>query len=335
MPSENSVEASANPLTMQIPMPDGSVQSFRMEETAVLSTELAAELPDWKSFIGYGIDDKSAVGHFDWNILGFHGYIETDKGIVYIDPYQKGDTKNYLVFYKHEFGKPLEPFVEQEINKSMLETVKPENRTSAPEFSFGMSIRTYKLAIATTGEWSRNAAGFPPGTTPTITPLQIRQAAFAVVMTTVTRLSGIYRRELASTFQLVNPALNNNVTNIIFDDPATDPYDNTAGGMGNDQLGINHTTLLNRVGVMNFDIGHLYGTGGGGVAVAASLCDNNVKGQGYSARDTNTGDPFVVDYVAHEMGHQFGGDHTYNNLDFAQTNPPGPGQGRMLDSCRR
>ncbi len=314
LPLQDSEAARQNPLVMEIPMPDGSIQRFRMEETAVLSPELAAEFPDWKTFTGYGIDDTTAIGQFDWNILGFHGYIETDKGIVYIDPYQKGDTKNYLVFYKHEFGKPLEPFVEQEINKNMLEVVKPENRTFTPEFSFGATVRTYRLAIATTGEWSRNAAG-----TGATTPLQIRQAAFAVVMTTVNRLNGIYLRELASNFTLVNPALNNNQTNIIFDDPATDPYNNTAQtddvSPNVNQLRVNQETLVNRVGVNNFDIGHLFGTGGGGVASSPSLCDNTAKGQGYSARKNNTGDPFVVDYVAHEMGHQFGADHTYNNID--------------------
>ena len=313
LPAENTDAARENPLIMEIPMPDGSVQSFRMEETAVLSPELAAELPEWKTFIGYGIDDKSAIGRFDWNALGFHGYIETDKGVVFIDPYQKGDTENYLVFYKHQFGKPLDDFSEREINESMLKIVKSNDQSFAPQFSFGTSVRTYRLAVATTGEWSRNAAGYNG----TQTPNQIRQAAFAVVVTSVNRLNGIYMRELASQFQLVNPNLSNNQTNIIFDDPATDPYDNTSGGPGNDQLAINHTTLINRVGVNNFDIGHLYGTRGGGVAAASSLCDNSQKGEGYSSRGANTGDPFVVDYVAHEMGHQFGADHTYNNIDTA------------------
>ena len=77
---------------------------------------------------------------------------------------------------------------------------------------------------------------------------------------------------------------------------------------------INNTTLNNRVGMTSFDIGHLFGTGGGGVASSPSLCSSQ-KGEGYSARGTNTGDPFVVDYVAHEVGHQFGADHTYNNSD--------------------
>lgn len=188
----------------------------------------------------------------------------------------------------------------------MSNLVKSEYRTLAPQFSFGANVRTYRLAIATTGEWARNAAG--AGAT---TPQQIRDGALAVVMTAVNRLIGIYTRELASSFQLVNPPTNNNATNIVFDDPATDPYDNSDNTA---QLAINQTTVDTRVGTTNYDIGHLFGTGGGGVASSPSLCSAQ-KAEGYSARDTNTGDPFVVDYVAHEMGHQFGADHTYNNLD--------------------
>ena len=310
LPLQNTEAAQENPLVMEIPMPDGSIQRFRMEETQVLAPHLAAEFPDWKTFTGYGIDNPQAVGQFDWSINGFHGYISTGRDTAIIDPYQKGDTENYLVYNKSDYGASGTEFY-CNVGKTMEKITETDYKTDflpdAPEFTFGARVRTYRIAVATTGEWSRNAANY----TGAETPLTIRQRAFAVVMTTVNRLNGIYTRELASKFTLVNPALNNNVTNIIFDDPATDPYDNTDSTA---QLTINNTTLNNRVGTQNFDIGHLYGTGGGGVATSPSLC-SSVKGEGYSARGTDTGDPFVVDYVAHEIGHQFGANHTYNNVD--------------------
>lgn len=318
LPLQNTYAAQESPLVMEVPMPDGSIQRFRMEETQVLSPELAAEFPDWKTFTGYGIDNPSAVGQFDWNINGFHGYISTGRDTAMIDPYQKGDTENYLVYNKSEYGASGDEFycnVEKTMKKITETDYKTDFLPSAPEFTFGASLRTYRIAVATTGEWSRNAAGY----TDTQTPLQIRQAAFGVVVTTVNRLNGIYTRELASKFQIVNPNLDNEQTNIIFDNPATDPYNNTDQAddtKGNvDQLRVNQETLDNRVGTGQYDIGHLYGTGGGGVASSPSLCNNTVKAQGYSARGTNTGDPFVVDYVAHEIGHQFGASHTYNNAD--------------------
>ena len=327
LPLENSDAVRETPLVMEIPMPDGSLQRFRMEETPVLAPHLAAEFPDWKTFTGYGIDNPQAVGQFDWNINGFHGYISTGRDTAIIDPYQKGDTENYLVYNKSDYGASDGEFycnIEKTMKKISESDYKPDFLPSAPEFTFGGTVRTFRIAIATTGEWSRNAAGVDP-TNPTQTPNQIRAAAFGVVTTTVNRLNGIYLRELASKFTLVNPALNNNVTNIIFDNPAIDPYNNTDQAddtTGNvNQLRVNQETLDNRVGTGQYDIGHLYGTGGGGVAYSPSLCRNgtlgypNAKAGGYSARGNNTGDPFVVDYVAHEIGHQFGASHTYNNSD--------------------
>lgn len=308
LPLENTAAASEKSVVMEIPMPDGTIQRFKMEETPVLSPELAAQYPSWKTFVGYGTDDTKAVGRFDWNALGFHGSVETGKGTVLIDPYQKGDTENYLVFYKHEYGKSGNEF-SCKVNDMMSKIIKSEFQSfapSAPQFSFGATVRTYRLAVATTGEWARNAAGYTDGQ-----PVQTtRDNALAVVVTTVTRLNGIYVRELASTFQLVNPPTNTE-NNIIFDDPATDPYDNTDAVA---QLAVNQTTLDARVTTAGYDIGHLYGTGGGGVASSPSLCSSQ-KAEGYSARGTDTGDPFTVDYVAHEIGHQFGADHTYNNSD--------------------
>ncbi len=310
LPLENTDAARENPLVLEIPMPDGTIARFRVEETPVLAPHLAADFPTWKTFIGYGVDDTGATARFDWNALGFHGYISTAKGIVMIDPYQTGEKQTYLVFYKHDFGKSDVGFYCR-VEEKMSKIIKSESEFFEPatqEFSFGTTVRTYRLAVATTGEWARAAANYDENQTPT----QTRTAALAVITTTVNRLNGIYERELASRFQLVNPTVTDEAANIVFDNPTTDPYNNTDEIP---QLTVNHNTITNRLGTPNFDVGHLYGTGGGGVAQSPSLCSNTQKGKGYSARGTQTGDPFVVDYVAHELGHQFGSDHTYNNID--------------------
>jgi hypothetical protein len=124
-------------------------------------------------------------------------------------------------------------------------------------------------------------------------------------MNAVNRINLIYRRDLSITFTLVSGA------NTVFPDPATDPYDNTDNAA---QLAINQTTLDNTIGGANYDVGHLFGTGGGGIASSPSACSTQ-KAEGYSARVPPTGDSFWVDYVAHEIGHQFAGSHTYNTSE--------------------
>lgn len=308
MPLEFTEASREKNVLMEIPMPDGKLARFRVEDSPVLAPHLAADFPEWKTFHGYGVDDPTASARFDWTSEGFHGYIFTGGGTVYIEPFQKNDTETYIVFYKHEFGRPMDENFSCKVSGQLAKTVESEyNPFGLTQFSNGGTMRTYRIAVATTGEWSRAAQGN------TSTDAQtIRTAALAALTTTINRLDGIFRRELSVTFQLVNPPIANDAANIIFDDPATDPYNNTDSGP---QLDINQTTLLNRVGGGNYDIGHLYGTGGGGVAALGSVCSAEFKAQGYSARDGNLGDPFTVDYVAHEIGHQFGAEHTYNNSD--------------------
>ena len=310
MPLEFTNAPAPEDTIMEVPMPDGTLSRFRIEDSPVLAPHLAADFPTWKTFQGFGIDDPSATARFDWTKAGFHGYIFTDKGTIYIDPFQENDTDNYLVYYKHEYGPSAGGNFNCKTEDSIASMISPEdlNAPTSPTFALGASIRTYRLAVATTGEWARsNTASTDPQT--------IRTAALTALTTSVNRLDGIFRREIAVSLQLVNPPITDNAKNIIFDDPVTDPYDNTdSSNPPNDQLAINQTTIDARVGTANYDVGHLYGTGGGGVASSPSAC-SAAKAQGYSARGGTPGDPFTVDYVAHEIGHQFGGSHTYNNRD--------------------
>lgn len=306
LPLEFTNAARLQNVIIEIPMPDGTLQRFRVEDSPVLADHLASDFPSWRTFQGYGVDDPTATARFDWTKAGFHGYILTDHGTVYIDPVQENDKENYFVYYKHEYGEPAAADFHCGVDDlaSQLAPVAKNSSPDAVQFAYGTSIRTYRIAVATTGEWSR-------GTTTSTDPQAIRTAALAALTTSVNRLDGIFRREIASSFQIVNPPITNNATNLLFDDPATDPYDNTDS---NAQLTLNQTVIDGRLGLANYDVGHLYGTGGGGVAQSPSLCDTD-KAQGYSARAGFYGDPFTVDYVAHEIGHQFGASHTYNNSD--------------------
>ena len=133
---------------------------------------MKADFPTWRTFQGYGVDDPTAIGRFDWTKSGFHGYILTDKGTVYIDPVQENDTSNYLVYYKHEYGRPQDGDFHCGVDDFMAELapVAAANEPDAAEYSYGSNIRTYRIAIATTGEWSR-------GTTTSTDPQAIRTAA--------------------------------------------------------------------------------------------------------------------------------------------------------------
>ena len=104
MPMEFTEAARTKSVIMEVPMPDGKMEHFRIEESPVLAPAVAAELPGVKTFRGQGIESPSATARFDWTPSKvFHGYVLAAAGTVYIDPYQENDRENYLVYYKHEY----------------------------------------------------------------------------------------------------------------------------------------------------------------------------------------------------------------------------------------
>ena len=118
------------------------------------------------------------------------------------------------------------------------------------------------------------------------------------------RVNGVFELDAGITMLMVP-----NNDQLIFTNSGTDPYTNSNGGA---MLNQNITTCNNIIGSANYDIGHVFSTGGGGVAFLRSPCGGSKAG-GVTGLGSPVGDPFDIDFVSHEIGHQFGGNHTQNN----------------------
>ncbi|MFN0176731.1 MAG: reprolysin-like metallopeptidase [Saprospiraceae bacterium] len=307
---------SGNWPVLSLPLPDGGMGRFQIEETPVMHPDLQAKYPQIRTYTGRGIDDPTAVLKCDLTPWGFHGMVRSVKyGTYFIDPAVHGNTEFYVVYNKKDYLPTADDALwtcasPEPDGAQVLEHGKPLTPAQLAEFQGDTKLRRYRLALACTGEY----ATFHGGTKPLV---------LAAMNTSMNRVNGVYETDFAVTMQII---ANNDL--IIYLNGATDPYTNGDGGA---MLGQNQVTCNNVIGIANYDIGHVFSTGGGGVAGLYVVCGTS-KANGVTGGGSPVGDPFDIDYVAHEIGHQFGGSHTYGNCGSNVNNPAAvePGSGTTI-----
>jgi subtilisin-like proprotein convertase family protein len=295
-PLRFSAEAAAQePVVLQVPMPNGEMARFQIFDAPIMEPGLAAKFPMIHSYAGIGMDDATASIRFDVTQFGFHAMVISAKhSSVYIDPFSKTDTEHYISYYKSDFEKE-NPNFECHVgsdNDSVDDGTGVMDSNASSLLQGDCMLRTYRLALTCTGEY----AAFHGGDTLSVV------AAFN---TSMTRVNGVFEREVN-----VNMIIVDSNENLIFLDASTDPYQDGSPGQ---MIGECHDQCVAIIGSANFDIGHIFSTGGGGLAGLGVVCSPNSKGNGVTGTNNPVGDPFDIDYVAHEIGHQFGANHTQNN----------------------
>lgn len=288
-PLEFTEDASSRENIIELPTPDGRLERFRILESPVLAPPIAAQFPDWKTFQAYGIDDPTATARLGITLNGFHATVFSTRGTYQIDPYQRNDIDNYITYFKRDVPGTAEfhcLFDAQLIKDDYPATY---SFLAKPQFRPGTNLKTYRLAIKGTVEYT---AVFGSQT-----------AGFAAITATANRLHGIYRRDFAVGLQLVSGP------NFLCSTPGACPYTNE---INTAQLNLNQTEIDRDLGAANYDVGHLFTTSNSGLAQFASICSGGIKARGGSGQPNPQGDPFDVDRVAHEIGHQIGTNHTFN-----------------------
>ena len=284
---------------MQFPMPDGSLKTFHVFESSIFEPALAQKFPEIKTYSVVDPELKSNRGRIDISPYGFHAVIRSEEGMLYIDPYSHQNTNHVISYYRKDYEKDVTETFSCEQHGTGVQPTQiapsqeaPTSTVTPPQVPFGTDLRTYRLALACTGEYTV----FHGGTA---------AQAMAAMTTSINRVNEIYENDLSVRLILVG-----NTNLLIETDGATDPYTNgNTGAMINEA----QTEITNVIGSSNFDIGHLFGTNSGGLAGLGVVCNNFQKARGVTGSANPVNDPFDIDYVCHEVGHQFGGAHTQNN----------------------
>lgn len=298
---------------ISFPNSDGKMENFKIRENSNFDPQLAAKYPDIKSYVGEGLTDSNSTVYFSISPLGLSSMeIYGDKSAVFIEPYTK-DLSSYVVYKKSDKKDDLNKFECTVIDVAQKGISNISNLAARPNAD-DAKLRTFRLALSSTGEYTAYFGG-------------TKALALAAMNNTMTRVNGVFEKDFAARMVLI---ANNDA--VIYTSASTDPY-SAAAQMSNwnSQL---QSTLTSVIGEANYDVGHLFGASGGGgnAGCIGCVCVNGSKGSGYTSPSDGipSGDNFDIDYVAHELGHQFGGNHTFSHANEGTGVNMEPGSGSTI-----
>lgn len=306
---------SARSTVFELPTPTGKTERFAVQRSSVMQSELAADHPELQTWSGVSLDHRGTSVALDVTPMGFHASVRGPNGqdAWFVDPaYNKRGTSEHLVYYGRNLPKSSSSLAEREL-PDVQRAIEGQRRTPRAAPSSTVVQRVYRLALLSDPSY---AAYFGSVN------------VLAEKVTLMARVNQVYNDDLAVAMVLVDGSDKLNLDTVqkatgpngpcgthscYTLDPSSPNY--VEGQLSYCDIGTlerNQIVLGQLIGASNYDIGHIaLGTNGGGVA-GLGVTGSIEKGWGCTGIPDPVGDYYAVDYVAHEMGHQFGGNHTFN-----------------------
>jgi hypothetical protein len=298
-------------MMLTIPMPDGSFRDFIVWQSPMMEDRLAAKYPDIKTFSGRAVGNQTVTAKLEFTPYGFSAMIYDGDNTSFVDPFDNYHDGYYMVHYKKDEVRAPADRMRCEVKGEdkdvpgveKMELADAPLPAMAQKTFNGHNLRTYRLALSANHFYCQAATGLA---SPTIAQ------CLAKMTISMNRVNGLYNRDFSVQMNFCN-----NEDTLIWPTNTgsingNDPF-NASNTNGSACLGINQTQVTNRIGAANYDCGHVFTTGGGGISSLGVVCSNGQKAQSVTGSPMPVGDGFDIDYVAHEMGHEFGSNHTFNN----------------------
>ena len=300
---------------INVPGEDGKLEQFNLYETPVFSKELSAKYPDIKSYLGISSDNSGARLRMSISPQGVQTMITyPNKPSVFMQPLSKGSNQ-YALYKRSDKNNSTDEFeckatneVHNLLNKTYTTSKIDEGGAN------NQTLQKFRIAISTSGEYTAYHDDGDPSNGDAVAD------ALAAINTTLSRVNEVFETDMAIGFELVD------ATQLIYTDTNTDPYSSSGNWISELQ-----NTLTTEIGDTAYDIGHLFSAvGATGYGCIGCVCDDGAKGIGFTSKATPKGDNFDIDYVAHEIGHQMGANHTWAFEDEEEGVSAEPGSGSTI-----
>lgn len=286
--------SNASGTIISLPNTNGELEKYEVWEASNFSPVLQAKFPEIRSYVGVGIDDPNAYLRFSTSHAGFQSMTLRTGKSEFIESYTT-DGNKYIVFdsksHRNQGDIPFECSTPETV--ALMDDSSEFVQSNKSDTGI---FQTYRLAQSVTGEYSQYFGG-------------TMADAMGGINATMTRVNGVFEKDFAIQLILVD-----NNEDVVYLNAATDPY-TSPGNIATTQTQLQNT-LDSVIGAANYDIGHIYhrSGGGGNAGCIGCICTNGQKGRGYTSPGTGgpEGDNFDIDYVAHELGHQLGANHTFS-----------------------
>jgi subtilisin-like proprotein convertase family protein len=292
---------------IELPLPDGSFQKFKIWESPLMEPALAAKFPDIKTYILKGIDDPFANGRMSVSPDEVGAFFTSHQfgQDVYIRKALKNSAAVYLSYWGKDDLSLQQPFNCLWEGSTVPSDAAHKNQMPGPNET-GDVLRVFRLAMTIPGKLSENYGW------------TTKAQALSALVAFLGQLNVIYERDLSVRFVL--PVAEDN---LIFTSSADDPFTALGGGeAANENIAVTNQLI----GQDGFDVGLIFVTGACCAAAKPVICSES-KAFNFSAF-------YSLRVTAHEIGHQFDADHTWtscgpsNNGQFG-TNEYGSGTSIM------
>ncbi len=271
--------------TIDLPLPGERLEQFRFEPADLLPADFQYSI---RTFRGRSVGDSKSrasavVTPESISVQLFHA-----GGISYLNS-RRIDSMTLRLEAAPEGGRTLTGY--QCLTGPGAVPPPPEGKLSVQSAGEHM-LRTFRIAAGATGEFTEFFGS--------------REEAVRQVVTAISRANEIFRREVGVTLQLVP-----DFDRMVFADSSSDPF--SSNEPTEDTILECQAAFDSVIGSDNYDVGIVLTRGTFGLAYIRSVCDPARKGSSCIGLPEPAGDAFHVNLVTHELGHQFGANHTFNS----------------------